>query len=86
MKVYVPAIVQLPTFVVVLDFAGEAAFHAQRRWQKGDMAGLRLTAPIDLQSNQDRSVEVVREAWRSLRSGLNPSAPPAGPRDPNLIG
>lgn len=73
-KVHVPALFQLPPRVVLLDYGEGVAYSAQRRWRKGDLAGLWLEVRHDLQNLKDPGLKGVREAWLALGPGLGSSA------------
>ncbi|HSV04290.1 MAG TPA: hypothetical protein VLI41_13915 [Phenylobacterium sp.] len=69
-KVQVPAIFQLPSRLILLDYREGVAYTARRRWRKGDLGGLRLEARHDLRALQAPGLEAVHEAWLALEKGM----------------
>ena len=72
-KVEVASIFELPSRLVLLDYREGVAFVAQRRWRRGDLAGLWLEVRHDLRDLKDPNLQAVREAWLKLGPGLGGS-------------
>jgi len=72
-KVQVPAIFQLPSRLILLDYREGVAYMARRRWRKGDLGGLRLESRHELRALQGPGLEAVREAWQALEKGMRAS-------------
>jgi hypothetical protein len=69
-KVQAPALFQLPQELVLLDFEQAAAFEAQLRWRKAELAGLWLREPQDLRTTRNPAFAEVRKAFEQLGPGL----------------
>lgn len=78
-KIQVPAIFDLPPMLLLLEYSLGTAHFAQRRWRRGDLAGLGLEAPLDLASLPDH-LDAVRQAWTTLGPGLGAGSTPGGTR------